>query len=190
MSEKGVLRLWRALFKARGVAIVAILTVLCLGTRMRGAVLEWDLPADASVSGFKVYLGTSSRQYTQSINAGMRTNVSVTNLDAGITYFLAATAYDTNGVESEFSEEIIYTPAVDGTNSFSIAARFQFSTNVSVRFSAPTAHRCWVASSTDLRIWKQVYALTSTGSQVQYQYTEPFVNGEPKMFYRVIAAQP
>lgn len=71
--------------------------------------LAWD-PNTEPVAGYKIYIGTQSLQYSWFQEAGNRTQATVGNLDENITYFLSITAYDTQGMESGFSNEINYTP--------------------------------------------------------------------------------
>jgi len=68
--------------------------------------LAWDPGIDPSVAGYNLYYGPSSRNYTNSVLAGSATTVTVSNLAAGFTYYFAATAYDTNGIESDYSSEV------------------------------------------------------------------------------------
>jgi hypothetical protein len=60
------------------------------------------------VLGYRVYYGTASHTYIQSvgagINAGNATTFTVTGLTTG-TYYFAVTAYDAAGNESGFSVE-------------------------------------------------------------------------------------
>jgi hypothetical protein len=44
-------------------------------------------------------------------NAGNNTQFTVSNLTNGILYYFAVTAYDTHGVESDYSQEVSYTPS-------------------------------------------------------------------------------
>jgi len=67
--------------------------------------LAWDPSPDASVVGYKVYWGAATRNYTNSLSAGSATTLTVSNLVVGRTYYFAATAYDTNGIESDYSVE-------------------------------------------------------------------------------------
>ncbi len=74
--------------------------------------LTWDAPttnADGTpltdLAGYKVYYGTSSRDYTKTIDVGNTTTYQITGLSGG-TYYFAVTAYDTSGNESDYSEEV------------------------------------------------------------------------------------
>jgi hypothetical protein len=67
--------------------------------------LAWDPSPDPTVVGYKVYWGVTSRSYTNSLSAGSATTLTVSNLVIGTPYYFAATAYDTNGIESDYSAE-------------------------------------------------------------------------------------
>jgi fibronectin type 3 domain-containing protein len=69
------------------------------------ATLQWSASSDSRVVGYRVYWGTTSRGYQQSLAAGAGTSYLVPNLPSGRTYYFAVTAYDNNGNESEFSAE-------------------------------------------------------------------------------------
>jgi hypothetical protein len=68
--------------------------------------LAWDPSTDPSVVGYKVYWGVATRNYTNSLSAGSATTLTVSNLVIGTPYYFAATAYDTNGIESDYSAEV------------------------------------------------------------------------------------
>ena len=71
--------------------------------------LAWDPSPGGSIAGYRLYEGVASRTYTNVISAGTVTTSTVSGLASGATYFFAVTAYDTNGLESDFSSEISYT---------------------------------------------------------------------------------
>jgi hypothetical protein len=48
--------------------------------------------------------------YDKVIEVGNVLEYTITGLEEGVTYFLAATAYDTDDNESAFSEELVHTP--------------------------------------------------------------------------------
>lgn len=70
--------------------------------------LAWNRNTETFVSGYKVYYGGASRQYTNVLDAGNLTEKRVDGLEEGKKYFFAATAYTTNGVESDYSLEVSY----------------------------------------------------------------------------------
>ena len=71
--------------------------------------LAWDPSPELLVTGYRLYYGTSSGNYTNVIDAGNRTDCTVTGLAEGTTYYFAATAYTGTGDESTFSNVASYT---------------------------------------------------------------------------------
>ena len=89
-----------------GLVILLHATVLFAGN----VTLAWDPPTTnedgtplTDLAGFIIYYGTTSGDYSQSIDVGNVTTYQVSNLTEGLTYYFAATAYDTSGNESEYS---------------------------------------------------------------------------------------
>ena len=75
--------------------------------------LAWDAPttnADGSpltdLAGYRIYYGTSSGVYAQSVDVGNVTTYTLTPLNKEQTYFIAATAYNTSNNEGGFSNEV------------------------------------------------------------------------------------
>src|SRR6476469_4024230 len=68
--------------------------------------LAWDPSPDPGIVGYKVYWGVATRHYTNSLSAGGATTLTVSNLVVGTPYYFAATAFDTNGIESDYSAEV------------------------------------------------------------------------------------
>ena len=71
--------------------------------------LGWNPSPGTNVAGYHLYYGGASGNYTNTIDAGTNTMATVPGLTIGATYYFAATAYDGDGLESEFSNEINYT---------------------------------------------------------------------------------
>jgi hypothetical protein len=69
-------------------------------------VLNWTQLSDP-VTGYKIYYGSTSGNYTQSIDVGNVINYTIGNLASGSTYYIAATSHDAAGNESGFSNEVI-----------------------------------------------------------------------------------
>jgi len=72
------------------------------------ATLMWDPNTEADLAGYKIYYGYSSNNYEYSVDVGDQTTYTLTGLDPDATYYIAATAYNTSGYESDFSNEVIF----------------------------------------------------------------------------------
>ena len=70
--------------------------------------LAWDSNTESNVAGYKLYYGFESSNYTHTIDVGNETSYSISDLDSNVVHYFAATAYDSSGNESDFSEEISY----------------------------------------------------------------------------------
>ncbi len=68
--------------------------------------LEWDPNQEANLAGYRLYYGTASRTYETRIDVGNVTTYRVTGLLDGVTYYFAVTAYDQQGMESGYSNEV------------------------------------------------------------------------------------
>ncbi len=69
--------------------------------------LAWDPVNDERVAGYKIYYGTSSKNYTNFVNVGKSTSYTLTGLTEGKVYYIAATSYDSQSKESSFSSELV-----------------------------------------------------------------------------------
>ncbi|MCD6295755.1 MAG: fibronectin type III domain-containing protein [Deltaproteobacteria bacterium] len=72
------------------------------------ATLVCDPNSDPDLAGYRVYIGYESRSYSCSVDTGMETSYSLSNLEPEKTYYLAVTAYNIQGAESIYSEELVY----------------------------------------------------------------------------------
>jgi len=76
--------------------------------------LAWDPNPEANLKGYKIYYGYTSGNYSFMVDVGNWTSLTISGLEAGKTYYFAATAYDTAGEESDMSHELRYdTPIAD-----------------------------------------------------------------------------
>jgi hypothetical protein len=117
------------------VFLLVALTMSVLG--QNSVTLAWDRDVGTNIAGYKLYYGVACRTYTNTINVGNQTNATVSNLAAGTVYYFAVTAYDTSGVESDYSNEAGCTnPAVPApTIALSSPAN-------SANFTAPATIAC------------------------------------------------
>lgn len=78
----------------------------------RSVTLAWDPVSITNLLWYRLYYGSSSRAYTNYVQT-RATNVTLTNLDNGGTYYFAATCAaqlpSNDWLESPFSSEVTYT---------------------------------------------------------------------------------
>ena len=100
----------RCAHAVRGV-LLALAGVFVLSQSAWSAVFTWDPSPDANIAGYRLYYGSVSGRYTQSVDVGNVTQATVTNLTAGATYYAAVTAYNTAALESVKSNEVSFVAA-------------------------------------------------------------------------------
>ena len=88
--------------------------------------LSWDPSSDDGVAGYRIYFGTASHAYTDSVDVGVVSSAPVSVPSDATTFYFAATTYYGSGDESDFSNEAtVVVPNVavpPGTNALSSAA--------------------------------------------------------------------
>jgi hypothetical protein len=93
-----------------GISVFLIAWAMVVG-RSSGAnvMLAWNPSPSTNISGYAVYYGVASKNYSQRFDAGTQTSCTITGLNDGTTYYFAVTARADNGLESLPSNEISYT---------------------------------------------------------------------------------
>ncbi len=100
------------------ISIVVLTFILTFTTKAYSAqvTLAWDANTESDLAGYKIYYGNSSGNYGSNVDVANQTSYTISNLVDGNTYFIAATAYDINGNESSYSNEVSYeVPIIDTT---------------------------------------------------------------------------
>jgi len=97
------------------VSIFLLLTPLSVQNVQGASVtLAWDPNPEANLKGYKIYYGYTSGNYSFMVDVGNWTSLTISGLEAGKTYYFAATAYGPAGEESGMSHELRYgTPGPD-----------------------------------------------------------------------------
>ena len=72
--------------------------------------LAWNPNMEEDLAGYRIYYGTGDGDYNYTVDVGNQTEYTVTDLEEGLPYYFAATAYDLAGNESDYSNEVPYTP--------------------------------------------------------------------------------
>jgi hypothetical protein len=88
-----------------GVAFLMISLSMLVAPALAGTMsVTWD-PVE-SATGYRAYYGTSTGQYSYSINVGNTTNATLQGLNDCTTYYVAVKAYNTGGESVDFSDEL------------------------------------------------------------------------------------
>ena len=111
IASKSISKIWSLGFK---IVVCIIIGIIASNALAAQATLAWDPNTESDLAGYRVHYGTASGSYTVHTDVHNVTTYTVTGLTVGQTYYFAATAYDTSGNESGYSNPVSY--AVPGTN--------------------------------------------------------------------------
>jgi len=102
----------RTIFARRVLAVlVFVLSLFSRASTWAASVsLAWNPSPSPTVTGYEVFYGLASGDYTLSIDAGTNTSITMSGLTSGVTYYIAVLAYDTNQNDSLLSNEVIDSP--------------------------------------------------------------------------------
>ena|ERR1017187_1031548 len=142
--------------------------------------LAWNRSSDTNVAGYKIYAGVVSHTYTNMINAGNATNATIFGLIRGNTYYFAATAYNSLGMESGFSSEISYTVP---TTLPAVQLRVTPAKQVILTVTGQTGHMYDIQATQDFTTWKVIGTVTM-GASGSLDFTDTNAASFPRRFYR------
>ena len=158
--------------------------------------LGWDAVSETGITGYRVHVGTQSRQYTGLHDTGLQTTFPVGGLEFGQTYYFVVSAIGSTGLESAVSDEIAVTVAPpplpvggrmvsNGSGQPSLQWTFR-------RADLGSSPAFIVQASSDLVHWTQVDTVLpgqATGGDAQnLQFAWPVaITTGNRMFYRLTA---
>lgn len=106
---------------ATALVAVSLLLLSNIPVNSGSITLGWDPSPDAAhVQYYMIHIGNAPGQYNAWTNAQLRTQQTVTNIMPGRSYYFAVTAVGTNGLASDFSNEVEYKPAVGAPSNLRI----------------------------------------------------------------------
>ena len=155
----------------------------------RSVELDWNASSSPDVAGYNVYYGTTSGNYSHKVDAGNAVSVTISNLNAGATYFFAATAYDTNGNESAYSSEVSFIVPGLLTMSRGAAALTQslgLPAAPVMQFPVEPGHWYEVQATTDFHTWTTIWQTGVAVSNVWLQFSDPDARLFQSRFYRLV----
>lgn len=149
--------------------------------------LAWDQSPSPEVTGYRVYDGATSGNYSNSVVVGNVTTNMIAGLTSGVTYFFAVvfavTAYDANDVESAFSNEISFVPGLPGFPRVGIQIASNGQAVLTVR--GLTGQTYDIEATEDFADWTVIGTVTLGGSGSQ-DFTDTNAGSFPKRFYRTL----
>lgn len=90
--------------------VLSTLFSLALVVAASAASITWDPNTEPDLGGYRIYWGPTSRGYTNLLTIPAAPGVRITNWVPVVTVgFVAVTAFSTNGLESDYSNEISVT---------------------------------------------------------------------------------
>jgi fibronectin type 3 domain-containing protein len=160
--------------------------VQALSVTGNGVTLAWDRSPDSSVTGYRIYYGAASGNYTNSVAVGNVTTNAVQGLTGGITYFFAVTAYDASGLESSFSNETSYTAP---TGLPTVQLRMASNGQAVLTVQGQIGHTYEIQATQDLKTWPTI-GITTLGASGSVDFADTNAASFPKRFYRTRDTQP
>lgn len=160
--------------------------------------LTWTPNPEANLAGYKLHFGSSSGSYPTVVDLGAVPSASLPPMILGKTYYIALSAYDTEGRDGPLSAELAVTaapPAPVANTAFTTASAGQGA--LQWRYpstDAGSADRFTIESSPDLVTWSPAGSLTpaqasrSDAGWLHFSYAFP--TDQPRRFFRVAAVNP
>ena len=141
--------------------------------------LAWNPSTNPIVTGYNIYYGGASGTYTNEISVGNATNVTISGLIQGDTYYFAATTYSALGVESPFSSEVSYTVPILGGVQFHVTPTRQFILTV----TGPVGQTYDIQATQDFKTWT-VIGIVTVGASGSLNFTDTNAASFSRRFYR------
>jgi hypothetical protein len=148
--------------------------------------LAWDRSTDSSVTGYRIYYGAASRNYTNSIVVGNVTTNAVPGLMSGVTYFFAVTAYNASGLESIFSNETTHTAP---TGLPTVQLRVAVNRQAVLTVKGLSGHTYEIQATQDLKTWTTI-GTSTLGASGSVDFADTNAASFPRRFYRTRDTQP
>ena len=156
-------------------------------TRGAGVTFGWTANTDP-VAGYKIHYGPASRTYNQVFDARTATSGTVSNLLAGNRYFFALTAYNSQGLESDYSTELTYfVPTnVGPSGPFRLTIGLTPSRQRRLTLTGPTNRNYSIETGTNLSAWVNL-GTVSVGTSGSASLVDTNPPAQPRRYYRARA---
>ncbi len=96
-------------------------SVLAVSAEAATFTIAWDPPGGPEVAGYEVLWGTSTQQYTDTVDVGTNTTYQFTPPDPTLVYYVAVRAYDGAGLRGAPTTEVIIVSNGSGLSAATIS---------------------------------------------------------------------
>jgi hypothetical protein len=180
---------WASGFKGLKTVISVILFLALPHNPVQAVTLGWDSSPDPTVVGYNVYNGVASGTYTNVVDVGNATSISISGLVDGTTYYFAVTAYNSFGLESDFSGEISYLVPIAPITLARLEIRIAPAGQAVLTVTGQTGHTHDIQATEDLTVWTSIGRVT-LGASGSIDITDTNAASFSQRFYRTREAQP
>ena len=167
--------------KFRVFSIALTLLAGLAGAQAENLSLGWSPSSDTNVTGYNIYYGTSSGDYTNKVTIGNILATTISNLTYGTTYYFAVTALNSAGDESDFSNEAKFT----FPNILTLSAGANPGDPMLIKFPVASGHWYEIQASVDLQSWSTIWQTDVESSNSMVQFSDPSIGSFPSRFYRL-----
>ena len=143
--------------------------------------LAWDPSPSSGVTGYALYVGTTSGAYQQRFDVGTQTSATVSNLSPGLKYYVTVRAYDAANVESPSANEVSY--VIPGAMNLSM----QPAAGVQLNFVSEPGKTYLLQATTDLKNWTTLQTVQSV-TNAWTSWVDPQSAEFDHRFYRIVTA--
>ena len=190
-SKIGISSISRA-FRRRLLAFLLGCVVAALtAASIKAITLSWNPNSEPDIAGYVIYRGTKSGAYNSSNYVGNVTQYAPPNLVNDVNYFFAATAVNTSGLESDFSNEILVKVPGTGAGGSTFAVTNKLAPE-GMKLTWPggtdSVYRVLFKSNLSDSVWQQlsqdITATNGIASWIDAAYQQT-----PVRLYRVVQTQ-
>lgn len=156
------------------------------GPNTQRVTLAWDASGATNLAGYAIWYGTNSGRYVKSLDVGLNTAGTITNLLERSTYYFAVTAYSQDRIHSDPSQELVYTVPVNPPPA-RLAATPVTTSNGGMRiaFQSATGYQYDLMATEDFRTWITVWRSPLSAANEWFSFVDTERPTSGKRFYRV-----
>ncbi|HGE71627.1 TPA: T9SS type A sorting domain-containing protein [Candidatus Poribacteria bacterium] len=141
-----------------------------------GLKVEWSAVSDCDLAGYRIYYGYSPKNYNNSFNVYNTTSWTIDSLTNGVEVFVAVSAFDLAGNESEKSSEASAIPQVFQRSEIRYQSGFPLKMNQDI-YSSPTVY------DVDSDGKMEIAFITRDGRACLVRYDGSYMPGWPMWTY-------